>query len=103
MKVTMTACALTAVLLIGTSCFERVVYVREPPPPPAGESPAVVEVVPAAPGPDYVWVAGTWEWQDHWVWFPGRYIVRPHPRAVWIGGAWVRHGRGYAWVHGHWH
>jgi YXWGXW repeat-containing protein len=111
MKKRMTAYALTAMLLLGAGCAERVVYVREPAPPPPGEPVAVmpdppppppVEVIPAPPGPAYVWVGGAWEWHNGWVWMPGRYYARPYPHAVWIGGHWARHGPRYAWVHGHW-
>lgn len=51
----------------------------EPPPPPPPE-----RIVPA-PGPDYVWVAGTWVWLgSRWVWHDG-YWHRPyyHHRHHW--------------------
>ncbi len=67
-------------------------------PPPAAE----VEVVPVAPGPEYVWVGGCWTWNGAWVWAPGHYVVRPHPRAVWVRGYWGHTPRGYAWHEGHW-
>jgi len=73
------------------------VVVREVPPP------ARVEVVPASPGPAYVWIDGTWARHGGaWVWAPGRWIPRPHAAAVWIPGHWVsRHG-GWVWVGGYW-
>jgi len=45
-------------------------------PPPAPE-----EVIPVAPGPDYYWTPGYWDWNDGW---------------IWIGGGWGL-GRGYGW------
>jgi len=62
-----------------------------------------VEVVPAVPGPDYIWVPGYWGWNGRvWVWVGGRWSVRPWHGAVWVGGHWGRHGRGYVWVGGRW-
>ena len=72
-----------------------VVVPQAPPPPP-------VETVVAAPGPDYVWIGGEWEWNGGWVWVGGHWGYPPHPHAVWIGGrAWHDH---YGWHHerGYW-
>ena len=65
---------------------------------------AQVEVVPAPPGPDYVWMPGYWAISGGggWVWVGGHYALPPRPRAVWVGGYWGRHGRGYVWIGGHW-
>src|SRR6266850_3537073 len=62
----------------------------------------VVEAVPVAPGPEYVWVPGYWAWNPGWVWIGGRWVIRPHPGAVWVRGHWGSHGRGYVWTRGHW-
>lgn len=62
----------------------------------------IVEVVPVAPSPDYYWVPGYWRWNGTWVWVGGRWSVRPWHGAVWLGGHWGRHGRGYIWVGGRW-
>ncbi len=64
--------------------------------------PQQVEVVPVAPGPDYVWAPGYWTWNGTWVWIGGGWVIRPHPGAVWIGGHWGRRGRGYVWIGGGW-
>src|SRR5262249_3222797 len=102
---------IAAGLLLGTGCVERkVVYVREPAsPPPAGETvvveeppPPYEEVVTVSPGPEYVWMPGVWEGHGRWVWVGGRYVVRPHPGAMWVGGHWAHRGRGYVWVRGYW-
>lgn len=99
-----------------TGCVEReVVYEPAPvaPPPSAGSTvvvtdpgappPAQVEVIPAQPAPAFIWVAGAWEWEGHWVWVPGRWMAPPYHGAVWVHGAWVHHGHHYVWVRGYWH
>jgi len=81
-----------------------------PPPPPnavvSAQAPPApqVEVVPVAPGTEYVWAPGYWSVGvgGGWVWIGGHYVVRPHPHAVWVGGHWLRRGHGYVWVGGHW-
>jgi hypothetical protein len=72
------------------------VVVSQPPPAPP------VEVIPAAPGPAYVWAPGYWSWNGGWTWIGGGWVIRPHPHAVWIGPRWERHGHGYVWVRGRW-
>lgn len=62
----------------------------------------VVETASPAPGPDFVWVGGRWDWQGRWVWVHGYWARRPHPGARWVGGAWVVRGGGWVWVDGHW-
>lgn len=63
-----------------------------------------VEVVPIAPGPDYVWLPGYWSIgvRGGWIWVGGHYVIRPRPHAVWVTGHWARHGRSYIWVGGGW-
>ncbi len=74
---------------------EADVTVSEPPP-------AQVEVVPPTPDPTFVWVGGSWEWHNHWVWQAGRWAPSPHPGAVWVHGAWAKHGNHRVWVRSHW-
>ena len=105
-------CVAGASLLFGAGCVQRrVVYVREPAVAPApGEEivvtetppPPQVEVVGLAPGPDFVWMPGCWEWRGHWVWAGGRWAIGPHPHARWIPGRWTRHGRNHVWIRGYW-
>jgi WXXGXW repeat (2 copies) len=62
-----------------------------------------VEMVPVAPGSDYAWTPGYWNWNGvGWIWIGGGWVIRPGPRAIWIGPRWERHGRGYVWRGGHW-
>jgi hypothetical protein len=121
-------------LVLATGCVERrVVYVPANPPPPAYvystppvatapditapvPQPAVtvvapaappapqVEVMPVAPGPEYYWVTGCWNWNGAtWVWIGGRWAPRPWHGAVWVAGHYARRSHGYVWVGGRWH
>ncbi|HZU85365.1 MAG TPA: hypothetical protein VE987_20680 [Polyangiaceae bacterium] len=77
----------------------ELVYESEPPPPP----PPVVEVTPAPPGPDFVWIAGYHRWTGrHYVWVRGRYERAPRARARWVGPHWEARGRAHVWVEGRW-
>jgi hypothetical protein len=72
--------------------------VEQAPPPPQAE------VVPVAPGPDYVWMPGYWSIGvgGAYVWIGGRYALPPRPHAVWVGGHWGRRGHRYVWIGGYW-
>jgi outer membrane lipoprotein SlyB len=72
-----------------------VVSQQAPPPPP-------VETVVVAPGPDYIWVGGEWEWNGGWVWVGGHWGYPPHPHAVWVSGRAWHDGHGWHNEHGHW-
>jgi hypothetical protein len=75
------------------------VFVRIGPPRP------VVERVVPAPGPRFVWVGGYYRWSGRaYVWVPGRWVVPPHARAVWVAPAWafVPARGGYVFIAGHW-
>jgi YXWGXW repeat-containing protein len=75
------------------------VYDSEPPPPP----PAEVEVIPAPPGPEFVWIGGYHRWNGRrYVWVRGRYEHRPHSRAHWEASHWEARGRAHVWVEGRW-
>jgi hypothetical protein len=75
----------------------QVVVAQAPPAPQA-------EVVPMAPGPEYVWMPGFWSIGvgGGWVWVRGHYGIRPRPHAVWVTGHWARHRHGYVWIGGSW-
>jgi len=100
-------------LLLSAGCVQRrVVYVQQPAPvyQQPGE-PAVVaepppppktEVIVAAPGPEYSWVPGYWSWNGGWVWIGGRWIIGPHPHAVWVGPRYIRRGHAYIYHRGYW-
>ena len=86
-----------------------------PPPAPVQEvsigatTPAtIVETIPPAPAPDFLWVSGYWTWRHtrfgfgHWEWVPGMWTRPPHHDAIWIGGRWEPHRGLNVWVDGHW-
>jgi hypothetical protein len=62
----------------------------------------IVEYVPTAPYPDYVWLGGFWGWNGGWYWHAGHYAPRPFRGAAWVSGGWVRGGHGWAWHGGRW-
>jgi hypothetical protein len=65
--------------------------VDRPPPP------ARVEVVPAQPAPDAVWVDGEWIWRrSRWAWLLGRWVVPP-AGAVFAPWTFVRGKDGKLW------
>jgi hypothetical protein len=74
---------------------EGTVVASEPPAP-------IVEVVPACPYPDYVWVGGYWGWRGGWYWVPGRYASPPRRGAAWISAGWFHGGRGWSFRSGRW-
>jgi WXXGXW repeat (2 copies) len=87
--------------------------VQQMPPPPvetvemvANEAPpaAIYESVPAAPGPDFFWIGGNWQWRGRWVWAHGHYDRHPHfhQGAGWESGHWDHAGGHYVWREGHW-
>lgn len=65
--------------------------VDRPPPP------ARVEIVPARPSPEAVWIDGEWLWRrGRWAWLPGRWVLAPAGTsfAPW---AFVRGADGKLW------
>ena len=75
----------------------QTVVVQQAPPP------APVEVVDAAPGPDYIWVDGEYDWNGvTWVWVGGHWGYPPHPHAIWVGGRRWHDGYGWHYQAGYW-
>ena len=58
---------------------------------------------PHRPGPEYVWLAGAWDWQGTgWIWVPGRWD-RPAERGVkWVVPRYRREDTGWRYEPGHW-
>jgi hypothetical protein len=78
---------------------QETVYEQEPPPAPA----PIVEVQPASPGAEYVWIGGYHRWDGHaYVWVHGRYDRRPHRDAHWAPAHWEARGHAHVWVEGRW-
>lgn len=77
----------------------RVIIVREAPPPP------LVEVCPASPGPDFVWIGGFYCWHesDHrYIWTRGHYARAPYRGAHWEPDRWEHTSKGHEYHPGHW-
>jgi hypothetical protein len=63
------------------------------------------DVTIAAPGPEFVWIPGFWDWSPasaDWVWVPGVWQRRPHARAVWVAPRYERHRGHWRYRRGHW-
>jgi len=72
-------------------------YVRTGPPRPQVERRLV------APGPDFVWQPGFYQWEGReYVWVPGRYERAPRARARWVAGRWAHDRQGWYFIDGHW-
>lgn len=64
-----------------------------------------VVVVPASPGPTYVWVDGSWHYNrptQAYVYREGYWVVPARPGKTWVAGHWVQTSRGWRYVEGHW-
>ena len=65
----------------------------------------VVETVPPAPGPEYVWIPGHYRWDEGargYIWVAGHWVVPPQGYRAWVPGHWVERDGGWVWVEGHW-
>jgi hypothetical protein len=62
-----------------------------------------VEVIPASPGPAYVWVKGHWGWRrDDYEWIPGHWAVPDRGFREWVPGRWEHDRNGWFFVEGRW-
>jgi hypothetical protein len=94
MRIITSSIAASALLLfLSTSAPAQVsidVQIGQPPPPPQAYR------VPAAPGPDYVWVEGYWYPQGkRYVWHNGYWTHPPYAGAYWVAPYYER-GHYYA-------
>jgi hypothetical protein len=98
---TMLVLAALAAPVTGCAVYGRprlgVVYIsREPPV-------ERVEVVPATPGPGYVWIRGYWGWQgSDFAWVSGRWERPVEGRHEWVADHWEHDSHGWFHVEGHW-
>ena len=84
-------------LLAASGCMGGYVVVESAPPP------ARVEVIGDPPRPEFVWVAGYWDWSGmDYVWVPGRWEVPPHGHHRWVPDSWERHGKKWRHSRGRW-
>lgn len=68
------------------------------PPPPQQE------VIPVAPSPQHVWIAGYWRWDPmarRHAWMAGRYDLG-RPGRAWVPAHWVQRGWRWRYMPGHW-
>ncbi len=58
---------------------------------------------PVAPGPDYLWTPGYWNYAPAGYYYvPGNWVSAPFEGALWTPGWWGYTGRGYGWHRGYW-
>jgi hypothetical protein len=76
---------------------EPPVYADQPPP----ELPVYEQ--PAAPGPNYMWTPGYWDYAPiGYYWVPGVWVAAPYPGALWTPCYWGFYGGRYRFHHGYW-
>ncbi len=74
-------------------------YTYAPDPPPA--LPEYDQ--PQAPGPDYIWTPGYWNYADTgYYWVPGSWVLAPYTGALWTPGYWGYYNHRYLWHRGYW-
>jgi len=76
---------------------EPVTYAPAPPPPlPDYDQPE-------APGPDYIWTPGYWNYANTgYYWVPGAWVFAPYTGALWTPGYWGFYNGRYLWHRGYW-
>lgn len=86
-----------ALACAGSGLSVDLVYAERRPPPER------VEYIGVAPGPDFVWVAGYWQWRGNdYRWVHGRWVPLERGYRRWVPGHW-NHKRGrWYWVDGRW-
>ena len=60
---------------------------------------------PFAPGPDYIWTPGFWQWDPNvgdYFWVPGTWVVAPQTGYLWTPGYWNFENGFYGWHGGYW-
>ena len=76
----------------------RYAYIRARVAPPVEQ----VEVIPAAPGPNYFWIRGHWHWENgRHVWIPGHYEGH-RTGSRWVPARWAANGPEWELIPGHW-
>jgi hypothetical protein len=60
---------------------------------------------PPIPGPDYIWIPGTWAWDDDvqdYYWIPGTWVLAPRPGLLWTPSWWGWQDGAYLFHPGYW-
>ena len=69
---------------------------QPPPPLPEYEQPY-------APGPNYLWTPGYWDYgTGGYYWVPGAWVGAPYEGALWTPGYWGSYNHRYRWHRGYW-
>lgn len=67
--------------------------------------PARETLLPSSPGPTYVWINDSWDWNNQsrvYVIQPGYWVEPKKSDLVWVDGRWVRKRGGWKYIKGHW-
>jgi hypothetical protein len=89
---------LAAALSVPLAASAQEVVVNVPPPA------AISEHQPPAPGPNYTWVGGYWNWNgSRYTWTAGRWEQTPTTAQAWEPPRWEHEGQGYRFRPGRWH
>jgi hypothetical protein len=68
------------------------------------ESPKAI-VIPNSPGPNYVWIGDSWQWNRrarNYSPKPGYWAKPKRKSVVWVDGHWVNTRSGWKYIRGHW-
>ncbi len=101
--------AMGSTLLTGCIVRERVVY-RQPPPGAMDSEivvnqpppPPIEETVTVSPGPAFVWIGGAWVWHGRWVWERGHWDRPPRVGVVWVPHHYESRNGVYFFIRGGW-
>jgi hypothetical protein len=62
----------------------------------------IVEVVPASPGVDFIWIPGVWIWQGRWVWTRGHWDRPPRAGMIWAPNRYEFRNGAHVFIRGGW-
>jgi hypothetical protein len=69
----------------------------------AAPPPVRVEVQPARPSPNHLWIAGHWGWRGgRHEWLGGHWAIPPQPGYVWEPARWTQENGQWVFFEGHW-
>jgi hypothetical protein len=105
MRIWITYSMLLAIGISTSGCIVRPARVYAPAPVVVVSAPPPLqaETVPPPPAEGYVWQPGHWRWNGaQYVWFPGRYELRPATATAWVPAHWDARGGQWVFVPGHW-
>lgn len=61
------------------------------------------EVRVLAPGPEFLWVPGYWDWSErNWLWVSGSWQRPPHAGARWAAPRYRHRAGRWSYYRGHW-